>query len=233
MLPIAILAGGMATRMRPLTEKTPKALLPLAGRPFLHWQLELLRKNGFSRVVICAGHLGDQIRLSLARLRIDMEIEFSDDGGSPLGTGGAIKKAIPLLGRQFMVTYGDSWLEADFAACANAFARSGLPGLMAVFENNGHWDKSNAMLEADRIVFYSKTDERPGMRYIDYGLGCFSADVFKGWPDVFDLADLYSALSRAGRLAAWEADRRFYEIGSPAGYAELQARFSTHGAVCD
>ena len=122
MLPVAILAGGLATRLGPLTQRLPKALLPVAGRPFIHWQLALLAQQGVTQVVLCAGHLGEQIQATVGDgSGFGMTVRYSFDGAVLLGTGGALKRALPMLGAAFFVLYGDSYLRCSFAAVEAAY----------------------------------------------------------------------------------------------------------------
>ena len=223
-LPVAILAGGLATRLRPLTEKIPKLLVEVAGEPFFTHQLRLLKQHGLTRVVLCVGHLGEQI---LARYgdgaKWGVHLDYSFDGEKLLGTGGALIRALPQLGDAFYVLYGDSYLPVDYAAVGRAFLDSGRPALMTVFENHGAYDASNVWFEAGRIRLYSKTEKPARMHHVDYGLGVLRADAFAGCPrdTVADLAAVQSDLSRRGELAGFEVRERFYEIGSPAGLNEL------------
>lgn len=229
MLPIAILAGGIATRMRPLTEAIPKALLPVAGRPFLYHQLRLLRDAGFREVVLCVGHLGDNIREALRKHpEPGLEVKFSFDGPTLLGTGGAIKAALPLLGDAFFVVYGDSYLPCDYDLVQKAFLANGKAGLMTVFRNEGRWDSSNVEFDGSRIVAYDKRHQTTRMRYIDYGLGVFQSRAFEDVPadKQTDLAAIYQALLQTGELAALEIAQRFYEVGSFAGLQELSAHLA-------
>jgi NDP-sugar pyrophosphorylase family protein len=224
MLPIAILAGGLATRLRPLTETIPKALIEIAGEPFLAHQLRLLRRHGFERVVLCVGYLAGQIRdFAGDGSRFGLEIEYSPDGPRLLGTAGALRRALPHLGESFAVIYGDSYLPCDYAGALAAFRDSGKLGLMSVFLNRGLWDSSNVEFTAGRILAYDKANRSPAMQHIDYGLGVFRRAAFEDVPDdrPSDLAALYQDLLRRGQLAAWESPARFYEIGSPEGIRDL------------
>lgn len=226
MLPVAILAGGLATRMRPLTEKIPKALLPINGEPFLFHQLRQLAQHGVKKAVICVGHLGEQIEAALEKAcPWPLAIEFSEDGAQPLGTGGALKKALPLLGKKFMVIYGDSWLNIRYEEAADTFLRSGCPAMMTVYKNFNQWDTSNAFFKDGLVTVYNKKEPHPEMKHIDYGLGFLSDRVFPHWPQCFDLSDLYTHLAAAGTLAGYEAKNRFYEIGSPQGFRETKELF--------
>ena len=222
--PVAILAGGLATRLRPITEKIPKLLVEVAGEPFFSHQLRLLKRNGLTRVVLCVGHLGDMIVAQYGDgAKWGVRIEYSFDGEKLLGTGGALIRALPKLSDAFYVLYGDSYLPVDYQAVGHAFLASGKLGLMTVFENHEAYDASNVWFEAGRIKLYSKTEKPPQMRHIDYGLGVFRAAAFASCSRdaVVDLAAVQAELCRRGELAGYEMKERFYEIGSPAGLKEL------------
>jgi NDP-sugar pyrophosphorylase family protein len=224
--PVAILAGGLATRLRPVTEKIPKALIEIAGEPFLTHQLRLLRAAGIRKVVLCLGYRGEMIQEEFGDgRRFGVELSYSFDGPELLGTGGALKKALRLLGESFLVLYGDSYLPIDYAAPAQALVASGKLGLMTVFRNEGRWDTSNVWFADGTIKSYEKKQKAPEMRYIDYGLGVFAAAAFAEFPadKAFDLADVYQYLIARNELAGYEVRQRFYEIGSHAGLAELDA----------
>jgi len=228
-IPIALLAGGLATRLRPITEKVPKVLVPVAGRPFLAHQLELLRKQGIRRLVLCLGHLGEMVVQEFGDgSAYGMQLEYSFDGPKLLGTGGALRQALPKLGREFFVLYGDSYLTYPFAPIAEYFECSGKAGLMTVYRNDGLYDTSNVVFRDGEIAVYDKKVKLPEMRHIDYGLSLFRADVFQKYPadEKFDLADVMTKLVAEKQLAGYEVPERFYEIGSHAGLAELEALLS-------
>jgi NDP-sugar pyrophosphorylase family protein len=216
--PIAILAGGLATRLLPVTQRIPKSMVPVRGRPFLEYQLDYLRGQGFDRIVVCAGHLGEQIQAHFGD-----QVRYSFDGAALAGTAGAIRRALPGLGDRFLVMYGDSYLPTDFGAVLRAFDASPAKALMTVFHNRNVWDRSNVCFEDGRIRAYEKTNPIPAMEHIDYGLSAFRAAAFEG--DQADLSDLFMDLVRAGDLAGFEVRERFYEIGSPAGLAEFTHDF--------
>jgi NDP-sugar pyrophosphorylase family protein len=229
-LPVAILAGGLATRLRPVTEKVPKLLVDVAGEPFFSHQLRLLRAAGLTRIVLLVGHLGERIVEAYGDgAAYGVAIEYVFDGPKLLGTGGALVRALPRLGDAFLVLYGDSYLPIDYAAVENAFLGSGRPGLMTVYENRQRYDRSNVHFSDGRIVDYNKRCPTPEMRHIDYGLGAFRPDAFAGCVpgEPLDLADVQTRLAEQGRLAGFEVHERFYEIGSPEGLAELDARLRT------
>lgn len=223
MLPVAILAGGLGTRLKPLTEAIPKALVEINGKPFLAHQLELLRAQGVGRVVLCVGYLGEMIReFAGDGARFGVEVCYSFDGAALRGTAGALRNALPLLSGRFFVLYGDSYLTCDYAAVERAFMESGKPALMTVFRNEGRWDRSNVEFDGARIRAYEKNAANARMRHIDYGLGVFESRALTELaPAESDLAAVYRELLRRDALAAYEVAERFYEIGSPAGVAEL------------
>jgi NDP-sugar pyrophosphorylase family protein len=226
MPPVALLAGGLATRLRPLTEQVPKAMLDVAGEPFIAHQLRLLRRENITRVVICSGYLANQIEDYVGDgSAFGLSVGYKIDGPRLLGTGGALRAALDQLGDEFLVMYGDSWLDIAYAPVVEAFRASGQPALMTVFRNEGQWDTSNVWFEDGRIRLYSKRERLPQMRHIDWGLGMVRAEVLVARPanEPFDLAEVYSDLSRADKLAGYEVTTRFYEIGSAEGLAETDA----------
>jgi len=223
MLPVAILAGGLATRLRPVTEKIPKALIEINGEPFLAHQLRLLAASGIRRVTLCVAYLGEMLEAYAGDgRRFGLEVAYSFDGAELRGTAGAVARARPLLGESFFVLYGDSYLPCDYGAVERAFLESGKLALMTVHHNRDRWDASNVRFEGSRILAYDKKARTPEMRHIDYGLGVFHQAAFDGIPEgSHDLADLYRELLGRGDLAGFEVEQRFYETGSFAGIGEL------------
>jgi NDP-sugar pyrophosphorylase family protein len=225
MLPVAILAGGLATRLRPMTDRVPKALLSIAGQPFIFHQLTLLKDQGIDRVVLCVGHLGEQVEALVGDGRnLGLIIQYSFDGMELLGTGGAVKKALPLLGDDFFVLYGDSYLPCSFARIQSAYESARRPALMTVLRNDGRWDKSNILFKNGKLIEYDKKSPPLGMSHIDFGLSVLSKQVFSRYSEstAIDLADIYRELSQAGQVAAVEVSERFYEIGSPQGIRDTE-----------
>jgi NDP-sugar pyrophosphorylase family protein len=223
MPPIAVLAGGLAKRMRPLTEQLPKALLEVAGQPFIAHQLRLFAREGITDVKLLVGYCWEQIELFVGDgSTFGVKVDYIVDGPALLGTGGAIRHAIDCLGPEFLVTYCDSWLDAPYAPVVEAFHASGRPALMCVFHNENCWDASNVHFENGVIRCYSKKFRRPEMHHIDWGLGMLRASGVATRPlgKPWDLAELYEELSISRRLAGYEMTRRFYEIGSFEGLAE-------------
>jgi len=223
-LPVAILAGGLATRLRPITEKIPKLLVEVAGEPFFSHQLRLLKDAGLTRIVLCVGHLGEQIVDRYGDgSQWGVQLDYSFDGPTLLGTGGALIRALPKLGGAFYVMYGDSYLPTDYLAVGKAFQDSGRLGLMTVYENRGRYETSNVWFEGGEIKQYDKHHPLPQMHHVDYGLGVFRAAAFDGLARdaVVDLAGVQQALVARHQLAGFEIKQRFYEMGSPGGLQEL------------
>lgn len=233
MLPVLILAGGLATRMRPLTEKIPKSLIEVNGRPFVLHQLDYLRSQGVRRVILSVGYLGNQIESLIGDgNKYGLDVQYSYDGPVLLGTGGAVKKALPFLGDRFFVLYGDSYLPVDFRDVVRSFDLSGKPALMTILKNNNQWDASNVIYENDVLVEYNKKERSDRMNYIDYGLAVLTNRVFSScsseFGSSFDLADLYHELSIVGQLEGFEVFERFYEVGSISGLREIEEYFLTY-----
>jgi NDP-sugar pyrophosphorylase family protein len=227
--PVALLAGGMATRLRPITEKIPKLLVEVAGEPFFSHQLRLLKSAGLTRIVLCVGYLGEQIvNLYGDGSKWGVQIDYSFDGPKLLGTGGALIQALPKLGDAFYVLYGDSYLPIDYHAVASHFLASGREGLMTVYENHGRYDTSNVEFAHGEIARYDKKNKTPAMHHIDYGLGLFRSAAFASFPRdaVVDLAAVQMDLVARRQLAGYEMKQRFYEIGSHEGLNELDALLS-------
>ena len=223
MFPVAILAGGLATRLRPITSTIPKSMVMVAGRAFIAWQLDYLCQQGVTHVTICTGYLGEQIEAFIGDgAAYGLHVNYSYDGPELLGTGGALKKALPLLGDAFFVFYGDSYLPINFREVAADFQRQGKPALMTVIKNNNQWDKSNVLFDNGLLIEYNKLNPKPDMAYIDYGLGLISSVVLSdhSGSEPFDLADIYYQLSIQGELAGYEVFERFYEVGSHSGLKE-------------
>lgn len=224
-IPVALLAGGLATRLRPVTEKIPKALVELAGKPFIDHQLELLHRNGIRKVVFCLGYLGEMVEKHLGDgSRLGMQLRYAYDGEKLLGTGGAIKRAAHLLDDVFWVMYGDSYMDIDYPAVLRDFFARDVLGLMTVLRNNNQWDRSNVVFEGGKLIKYDKKNQTPDMRYIDYGVAVLRRSVLDRIPagEPYDLAALYTQLVAEGRMAGYEVSNRFYEIGTPASLEEAR-----------
>jgi NDP-sugar pyrophosphorylase family protein len=228
-LPIAVLAGGLGTRLRPITERIPKVLVELAGKPFAVHQIELLRSRGITDIVFCVGHMGEKVEAALGDGSLwGVHLKYILDGPYPLGTGGALRKALPLLGKAFFVMYGDSYLECEYTDIEQAFWANGKQGLMTIYRNNDRWDRSNILFSHGRILRYDKKHHNPDMQHIDYGLGVFQAEALEIYPEgqPLDLAEVYKDLVNRDQLLGYEVTQRFYEIGSPSGLEETERYLS-------
>ena len=222
-----ILAGGLGTRMWPLTEACPKTLLPVLGQPFAWYQMQWLAGQGVDEVVYCIGHQGDQIKSFWdTRLSPVQSVRFVDEGPFLRGTAGALRLAFDrgLLDPVFLVLYGDSFLPIEFAPVWSAFEASELPALMTVLRNDGRWDASNVIYDGGRVLLYDKSPNAQ-MRYIDYGLSVFRREIVASVQQA-DLAAVFHDLSLRGELAGFEVRKRFYEIGSPSGLRDFEEYLS-------
>lgn len=236
-----VLAGGLATRMRPHTLTVPKSMLPVAGRPFVDWQLDRLAASGFDDVVFCIAHLGEQIQAHLRDhpgLHPGVRVSWSDEGAKLLGTAGALRAALPLLAPAFLVTYGDSYLPFDYAAPLRILAEhSDCDGVMAVYKNEGRWDASNVVVDAARaggpwVLRYEKGAREPEFDHIDYGAIALRREVVAALApgEAWGLDAVGRDLTRQRRLRACVAHERFFEIGSPQGLADLERHLHTRAS---
>ena len=215
--------------MRPRTLEVPKAMLRVAGRPFIDWQLERIAECGYHEVVLCIGYLGEQLRQHVGEAHSGMRVRYSEDGPRLLGTAGALRRALPSLRPCFLVTYGDSYLPFDYAApLRDLEAHPEALGTMSVYQNQGRYDASNTQVLGEKVVRYEKGASDPALDHIDYGATALRRSVVEGVPEdtVVDLSQLQQRLAADGRLRAYTARERFYEIGSEDGLRELERKLS-------
>ena len=227
---VVILAGGIATRLRPLTETIAKSMLLVSGKPFLEHQISLLRSHGIIDIVLCVGYLSHMIMDYFEDgSRFGVRLVYSQEGEPLLGTGGAVRNAAALLKEDFAVTYGDSYLMIDYADLFHTFRRSGLPATMVVYRNEDRWDRSNVMIDSGKVAFYSKSERPPNTIYIDAGVTVFRKDALRLLPpeNPVGLDRLLHDLTNRQLLGAYESKQRFYEIGSFSGLQELQQVFTS------
>ena len=224
MLTVAILAGGLATRLQPILKEAPKSLIEICGKPFIDWQLRLLTSSGVERVVLCTSHKSEMIEDYVGDGgKYGIEINYSKDGPTQLGTGGAIKKATQILEEKFMVLYGDSYLPIDYKSVQSAFEILNEAALMTIYKNSNKFDTSNVSFEFNKVKNYSKASNSSEFNYIDFGLSFFNKSVFDAYSldAKFDLSETFSALCKANQLAAYEVKERFYEVGSISGISDF------------
>ncbi len=220
---LVILAGGLATRLGALSKTTPKSLILIDGEPFIAHQLRLLKSQGFEKVILCIGYLGDLIRSYVKDgKQFGLSVAYSDDGKKLLGTAGALYKATSLLDENFFVLYGDSYLPIDYRKIQNFFQRQAKPALMTVFKNNDRGDTSNIEFIYNKIIKYDKKNKTVNMSHIDYGLSVFKKNIFFSTGKFNDLSNLYQMLLTENRLASYEVFQNFYEIGSINGLNEFK-----------
>lgn len=225
MMQTVIMAGGIGTRLGRLTARLPKSLVNIHGRPFLEYQIDLLRKNGIRKVLLCIGHLGEQIKERFGTGRdLGVTIRYSEEGEDLLGTGGALKKAEPLLEERFLLLWGDSYLLLDYRKIWSAFLRAHRLGLMVVYKNSNERIPSNMAVRDGRVTLYDKWKTHPDMLYLDNGLSAWSKDILGMIPSgkPFEIERLFQRLSERGEVAAYETEQRFYEVGSISGLGELK-----------
>lgn len=216
---VVILCGGKGTRLYPLTENKPKSLIEVAGKPFIEHQLTLLRKNNLINVLLCVGYLGKQIENYLGN-----RVKYSYD--KDLGTGGALKNAEDMLDDNFMVMYGDSYLDFDYQDMIDFYNDFGGLGVMAVYKNNNKYIPSNVKVKNDLVIKYDKTAKR--MTYVDYGITILNKRALKYLSIPSDLSELYQALIKEKELLAYVVGKRFYQIGDPKGLNELCLYLEPH-----
>jgi NDP-sugar pyrophosphorylase family protein len=224
MLPLAILAGGYATRLGLLTSETPKCLLKINERPFVDWQLDLLMAHGYSDFIFCVSYKSDAVQEYLGDgSNRGARIQYSLDGDTQLGTGGAIQKALPKLGEKFGVIYGDSYLPTNYRAAEQFFLDSRSLALMTVYENRNQFDSSNVEFTNGKLIDYEKGSNNRQMHHIDYGITFFREATFRPWRknSAFDLSEVCHQLATQGELLGFEVLERFYEIGSLQGIREF------------
>jgi len=215
-IPVAIITGGLGTRLENKTLNKAKVLIDVAGEPFISRQLKYLSDQGLKDVVLCTAHLGKQIKDFVGDgSKFNLNVTYSDDGVKLLGTGGSIKKALNLLGKNFFILYGDTFLPINFLQVEKVYFQQKKPALMTVLKNKGRWDKSNAVFK-NKTLEYNKKNPKKNMNYIDYGLSIIDSVIFNSFPfnKTFDLADVFEDLSNKNMLAGLEIFDRFYEIGS-------------------
>ncbi len=222
---LVLLSGGLATRIRPITESIPKAMIDINGKPFIEYQLKLLKDQGIENVVICSGYLGEQIEEFVGNgERFGLHVIYSPDGETLLGTAGTIKKALPLLPETFFMMYGDSYLPIDFKEVSDFFEKDSKPALMTVIKNQNKWDKSNVLFENNTLKKYDKSNPTPEMDYTDYGLCILSKECFNSIRvgEISDLANIQTKLAQEGKVLGFEVTQRFYEVGSFDGIEDFK-----------
>jgi MurNAc alpha-1-phosphate uridylyltransferase len=232
MLPVAVLCGGKGTRIAELAGDRPKALLAVNGEPFLGRQLRWLREQGATDVVLLTGYRGDAVRAFAGDGRsFGLAVRYSEDGATPRGTAGAVRRALPLLGDVFLTLYGDSLVTAELSLVGGALVPP-YEGVMTVFRNDDAGHPSNVAIDGERVRAYDKQAAQGTMTHIDYGINAFRAVAFADVSDdrPVDLAEVHRAMIARGTLRAFPVFERWYEIGSPEGLAETERFIAARSA---
>ncbi len=219
------MAGGLATRLRPITEKIPKGLVEIDGKPFLEYQIKLLKKYEIKNIILCVGYKGEMIEEYFGDgENFGVKISYSKES-KPLGTGGAIRKAFNKLRKNFFVMYGDAYLNFDYKDIISFYEKSKGTAVLSIYKNKGKYDSSNVILDNNGKVLYDKSNPSSNMEYIDYGLSVLNKDLVKKFipsQGFYDLADFYNEISKKELLLGYEVNERFYEIGSFGGLDEFK-----------
>ena len=239
---VVVLMGGLGTRLKNYTKECPKSLVDVCGRPFFDYQLDLMMAWGFAKFLFLIGYRADMIEEYYGDgSSRGISIKYSYDGEKLLGTGGAVRSALDFLEDDFLLIYGDSFMDIDYAETIYRYHKgkeTGARALMTVLRNNDRFDKSNVVMKDGALVLYDKHEPCPDMEYIDYGVSMFERSLFSGYAEdeAFDLAGIQHELSLKGEMTAQVVTKRFYEIGSPESLAEFSSyvnkRFNeSHPAV--
>jgi NDP-sugar pyrophosphorylase family protein len=228
MYPIVILAGGIGSRLGLLTKKTPKALIRIENKPFIHYQLKQLSKQGFNEVLICAGYLSRQIKkFAGIGKKFNLKIKYSIEKKKLLGTAGAIRKALPLLNDNFFIIYGDTYLPIKFKNLQKIYIKKKAKALITIYKNKNKLDKSNVCFKKKNI-YYEKNSNKKNMNYIEYGVSILNKSIFnyKNLKKISDLSEVFNYLSKKKILKYAIVRKRFYEIGSVSGLLQTKKFFT-------
>ncbi|KYK22480.1 hypothetical protein AYK24_02070 [Thermoplasmatales archaeon SG8-52-4] len=223
---MVILCGGLATRLGKYSKNTPKSMIDIEGKPFLEYQIEILKKHSIKDILLCVGHLSDEIRRYFGNgSKFDVNIKYSYDGYKLLGPIGAVKNAEPLLENIFFIMYGDSYIKVDFQKVYSKFIKHNKLGLMTVFKNYDKYDKSNIAVENDLVVDYKKSNRTKEIVYIDYGMSVLRKESLDYVPkdEFFSTDKFFSNLINIRQLLAFEVKNRFYHIGNPDSLEEFRS----------
>jgi N-acetyl-alpha-D-muramate 1-phosphate uridylyltransferase len=226
-LQAAILVGGLGTRLGPLTQGVPKPMVLVNGRPFLEYEIGLLKRSGISDLVLCVGHLGEKVEGHFGDGgEWGVRVRYSYDGPKLLGPAGALKQAEPLLEEFFFVTYGDAYLRADYRRMMSALVDSGRLGVMAVLENHNEYGRSDVAVSGGRIVRYDK--KGGGMDWVNFGISALRKRALALIPPAMECGEeeFYGELIKREELLAFPVAERFYEIGTPASLKEFEGFIS-------
>jgi NDP-sugar pyrophosphorylase family protein len=221
---VIILAGGKGKRIKKFTTKKPKPLVEIFNKPFIEYQIDLIKKQKYKKIIISVGHYGNQIINFLKKKKFkDLNITFSKDGQKALGTGGALKKIFKNNKGNFIILYGDSYLPIDLEKVQTKFIHSKKDALLTIYKNQNRFDKSNIKIK-NRKILYDKHNPDKSMNYIDYGLSVLKSNVIQNYckKKKFDLSDVFMKLCLDQKIAYYIVKKRFYEIGSYKGINDFK-----------
>jgi len=221
---VVVLAGGLATRLGGLTDRSPKSMVEIEGHPFIAYQLSMLKRFGVNKVLLCVGHMGNQIQEFVGDgNQFGLEVSYSDEGRHLLGTAGALKNAEPLLESEFALVYGDSYFTLPIATIWDKFLKSKSPAMMVVLKNKGKYGPSNCEVKSGFVTKYAKGSKTESFEYIDFGLVCLKRSLLSSIPagTPTDMSIIFCSLVGKEKLLAYEVFQRFYEVGSVEGIAEF------------
>lgn len=226
---VVVLVGGLGTRLGELTGNMPKPMVGVHGKPFFLYMLELLKWHGFRQFHFCIGYQGKAIKKYFGNGdKFGVHITYSSDETKLLGTAGALRNALAMLEEDFLLIYGDSYMDIGYNELVYRYIQLKKQGhkkaIMAIFQNNDRYDKSNVLFKNGRIIAYDKKNPTPDMQHIDYGISVLNKKLIAGIPrdQVADLASLYNKTAREGSVAAYPIRKRFYEIGTPTSLTEFR-----------
>lgn len=226
---VVVLMGGLGTRLKDYTKTCPKSLVDVNGKPFFEYQLDLLCAWGFKKYLFLIGYKADMIE-EYFKDGSDrgVSIEYCYDGKELLGTGGAVRRAYDKLEDDFILIYGDSFMDIDYAETVYRYTKgksNGARALMTVLCNHNRFDKSNVVMKDGQLVLYDKHNPSPEMDYIDYGVCVYEKSLFAAYEEgeKFDIAKIQHELSLKGQMVPQVVTKRFYEIGNPDSLAEFTA----------
>jgi len=226
-----ILCGGLGTRLGPLTMRVPKSMTAVAGRPFLEYELALLRAGGIEDFVLCVGYLGEAVQAHFGDgRRFGVRIRYAWDGPMLMGPAGALKRASRLLDDLFFVTYGDAYLRADYAAIMDRLQRSHALGVMTVYENDGMYGRSDVAVSRGYVTRYDKAAAAGELSWVNFGVSALRKRALREIPTGVPCGEqtFYDVLVRRHALMAFPVRRRFYEIGTPRALEEFSRYVSRH-----
>ena len=213
-----VLAGGLGTRINAVLGSRPKALAEIAGRPFLDWKIQELRRNSIDSVTFLLGHGSGQIVQLLENHGYELKLDWVMDGPRLLGTGGALANALQRLPNEFYLTYGDNLLDMPYVELLEAAAEAQTSCALAVTSTIGPADRPNSVVSGSRVSTYSKVPQAE-MAYLDYGVMLLDKSTIQNiiapLQPPFDLAVVLSALASNSNLAAAITEKPYWEIGTP------------------